>query len=122
MNVNPNDFGIDQSNLDNELCSLGSKMYEYGEAEGVLRVKVESAKADLETTEAVLDTDIRSSAKTTGTKITEAQVKNEIILRGEYREAVDKLLFAQNEYNRIRAALVAMGAKKDCLIALSYRD
>jgi hypothetical protein len=122
MHVNPNDFGIDQSNLDNELCSLGSKMYEYGEAEGILRVAVESAKADLEFTEAVLDTDIRMKAKESGTKTTEAQVKNEIILRQEYKESITKLLFSQDEYNRIKAALVSMIAKKDCLIALSYRD
>ena len=122
MNVNPNDFGIDQSNIDNELCELGSKMFTYGEAEGVLRVAVESAKADLEFTEAILDTDIRMKAKESGTKITEAQVKNEIILRQEYKQSIAKLLHAQDEYNRIKAALVAMGAKKDCLIALSYRD
>ena len=122
MNINPNDFSIDQSNIDNELCSLGSKMFQYGETEGEWRVNLDRDKSDLEFTEAVLDADIRNKAKESGSKKTEAQIKNEIIQDPLYKQSLDKLMEDQDRYNRIKAAMVALSAKRDCLIALSYRD
>lgn len=122
MNVNPDDFNIDQSNIDNELCSLGKRMYEYGEQEGKLRVAVDDAKNNVEFVEGALDASIRDQAKAAGTKTTEAQVRNQIISSPLYKDALSKLMEAQRSHAIIRAAFSAICAKKDCLIALSYRD
>ena len=122
MNFNSKDFNIDESAIDRELCQLGSKMFEYGQEEGKLKVGLEQAKSNLEFTEAVVDTDIRFKAKTEGTKKTEVQLKNEILLSDLYKSALVKYEDAQKNYNLVKAAMVALSAKRDCLIALSYRD
>lgn len=122
MNVNPNDFNIDETAIDRELCTLGSTIYTYGEIEGQLRVELEQAKSDLERVEAEMDSFFRLQAKETGAKKTEAQIKNEILLSDLYKASLVNLVDIQKRHNHSKAAMVALSAKRDCLIALSYRD
>lgn len=120
--INNKDFGIDESAIDRELCTLGSTMFNYGQEEGKLRVELEQAKSNLEFTEAAVDADIRLKSKADGGKKTESQIKNEIILSDLYRSALVNYEDVQKRYNMIKAAMIALSAKRDCLIALSYRD
>lgn len=122
MEIRKEDFEVDPTALDPQLCNLGQLMLSYGELETELRFEVESRVAKLDKYEADLDDFIRSEAKKEGEKLTEAKIKNQIISNKTRLEMVTGISEARKRHNMLRWAMKALEAKRDCLLAISYRE
>jgi hypothetical protein len=115
-------FTIDPSHIDLELCNMGKVMLGYGEIETHLRLEVERKEAALDKYKADLDTKIRTDASIAGTKMTEGKV-TAAITSDETRVAlVESLATSRRHHNMMKWAMIALQSKRDCLIALAYRE
>lgn len=117
-----NDFTIDPTELDRELCSLGRVMLQYGEIECELRLEVDRKGAALSKLEADLDDTTRLEMSKAGIKVTEKKVESGIQGNPERLAALESVSVSRRNWNMMRWAMRAIDAKKDCLIALSYRE
>ena len=122
FNLDPSHFSIDASALDRDLCSAGRIMLEYGVLEAELRTEVARKEANLDHVVASLDSEIRLKAKQEDNKITEAAIKNRIILAQEYHDALESLRRSRQNHNTMRWAMNALNKKTDCLISMTYRE
>lgn len=119
--VDENDFTIDRSDLDSDLCSLPRKILQYGEMDSQFRLAVENKKVELEKLEADLDSEIR--ANHVGEKRqTEVQIKNDIVRDNRYQILQKEILEVQLGWNTMKWIMNALDAKQQCLIALSYKE
>jgi len=116
------DFSIDPTILDVELCKMGRIMMGYGFVESQLRTEVERKKAALEHMEADLDTTIRLNAKEEGRKITEAAITAAIKGDMGREELLTSIRTSEQHFNTMRWAMRALQGRKDCMIALTYRE
>lgn len=122
FSLNENDFTIDPTNIDAELCNLGRVMLEYGQLETELRLEVDRKKASLDHLVAKLDAEVRTEASKTNTKITEKRIESVITGHPERQAAIESLALSNQYYGLMRHAMRALDAKTGCLQALAYRD
>lgn len=115
-------FSIDDTEIDRELCQMGSLLLSYGRAEAVLRVKLERQETELKSFEAELDSCIRHEVKVSGEKITEAGIAHKIVRNEQRLSMLMDIRETRRAYETMRWATRALSAKRDCLIALAYRD
>ncbi len=120
--LQPNDFTIDPSNLEYDLCNMARVMLDYGDIESELRAEVERKEASLSLLEAELDATIRVAAKDSPTRVTEGQIKNTIIRHSDRQALLTSIRSSRQNHNLIRWAMTALQSKRDCLINLSYRE
>jgi len=120
--LRPDDFTIDPSHIDLELCNLGRTMLEYGELETELRLEFERKDAALEKLEADIDMLLRAHFSNTGVKVTEKKLECEIARNVTRLAAVESKAVSNRHWNMMRWAMKALEAKKDCLVALAYRE
>ena len=119
--INEDDFTIDRSDLDSDMCALPRRILHYGEMDSRFRLAVESRKVELEKLEADLDAEIR--ANHTGEKRqTEGQIQSEIIRDKRYQTLQQQILEVQSSWNTMKWIMNALEAKKECLISLSYKE
>jgi len=117
-----NDFTIDPSHIDWELCNMGKIMLDYGEVEVRLRVEVEQKETTLEKYKADLDAKIRDDAANSGDKLTEAKITNTIIGDDLRLALVNSISQSRSNHNMMQWAMRALQGKLQCLQALAYRD
>lgn len=116
------DFSIDETSIDVELCRMGRLMIDYGHLEAALGLEVERKEATLTQLDAELDAKIRVAAKNSGAKVTESGITAEIRRTKERIFLVETLQNSRRNHNILKWAMRALQGKKDCLIALAYRD
>lgn len=116
------DFTIDPTALDKDLCALGRVMLDYGEIEAELRLEVDRKDAALERLEADLDTRCRVDLANQAEKVTEKKVEAAINAHPDRLAALDSLAVSRRNWNLMRWAMKALDAKRDCLIAMGYRE
>ncbi len=117
-----NDFTIDPTELDKELCNLGRVMLQYGEIEAELRLEVERKAAALTKLEADLDTSTRLDLSKAGIKVTEKKVESTVSGHMQRINWLESLSKSRRNHNMMKWAMKAIDCKRDCLIALSYRE
>lgn len=122
IEVPPRHVSIDESCIDADLCSMGKFLLYYGEIDAAIKIEVERKEAELDRLEADLDAQIRANASITNDKLTEARVKGLVTTNSNRLQLVESLLKSKKNYNMMRWIMAALNAKKDCLIALSYRE
>ena len=122
ITIPPRHVSIDESCIDADLCSMGRFLLYYGEVETVLRLEVERKQAELKRLEADLDVTLRADAKNNNEKLTEAMLASKIVLDARRQGLVSGLLKSQKNHNLARWLINALNAKKECLIAISYRE
>lgn len=115
-------FTIDPSEIDAELCRIGSRMLHYGELEGRLQAEVERKENRFKQWEAQMDTAIRQEAKATGEKITENGISSKINRSPERLKLLDSITESRRNHATAKAAHFALRSKRDCLISLAYRE
>ena len=118
--IDNKDFIIDQTIIDIELCNLAAMMMKYATEEARLRLQVDTLEEQIKKHEADIDSYIRTTKKEE--KPTEARIKGLIVTNERRQELVSELLDRQFEHNQMRWAVNALQAKRDCLVALAYRD
>lgn len=122
LTLEPEHFSIDETSIDRELCQMGSLLIAYGTVEVKLKVELERREAALQKLEADLDEDIRHEARNEGAKITEGIVAAKIRGSDRRAQALASIRDIRNRYEILRWATRSLQAKRDCLIALAYRD
>lgn len=122
VEISDEQLSIDPTNLDTDLCGIGKTMLQYGSLEARLRFQVDRAESHLKHVEAVADGVVRENNKAEGKKITEAQVKSLIPQFDEFKEALEKVQASRYNWNLARWVMNSLTAKKDCLLAMNYRD
>ena len=118
MEMGTDDFSIDPGSIDIELCRMAPLLMKYFEEEARLRLVMESKEGELERWKADLDDVIRTKLE----KATEARVKAETVKDDRTQKLKMEVLEAALLHNVANARVKALLAKKDCLIALAYRD
>lgn len=122
LTAHASNFSIDPTNIDSELCSLGRVMTEYAEVESILKTEVERKENQLARMEAEMDTALRTKAQSEGTKLTEKTIENLIKGNTERNNLIEDLRISRHNYNLMKWVMRSIASKKDCLIALSYRE
>jgi len=115
-------FSIDPSEIDSELCSIGPLMLRYGELEARLQAEVETLEAQFKKWEADKDLEIRNRAKEIGEKITEGGVSARIQSDPTRLARLTEIAESRRNFLTARSAHNSLRSKRDCLIALAYRD
>lgn len=103
---------IDKLDLDNELITHASKLYEVANAHSLAVSRRDSAYDDIKVVSAELDGIIREEFETEGTKYTEAKVQSAILLRPEYQDALArhrKLKFQTDALQALRESFHQRG-------------
>lgn len=120
--LKPEDFAIDTTLMERELCNMGSTMLHYAEIEVELKAEVERKETALVKLEADIDTNIRSTAAANNEKITEAKISTQV--KGDLvrLQLLEELATIHQNHNMMRWAMKALDAKRDCLLAYSYRE
>lgn len=122
ITLQPQHFSIDPGELDRELCQMGKLLIYYGEIETALRMEVERKEAALEKFEADFDSHVRFEHKAKNEKVTEKVVEAAVVSSEARQRLLESLRFSRSNHGMARWAMKALEAKKDCLIAMSYRE
>lgn len=122
ITLQQDDFTIDPSHIDSELCNMGWIMLQYGEVETELQLEVDRKKAQLEKLKADLYISIRETASKDGIKMTENQLASKVASAATKGALEEEIATSRQNHALIRWAMTALQAKRDCLISLSYRE
>jgi len=115
-------FTIDPTALDVDLCRLAAVMIEYAEVEVELGAEVERREAALQRWDADQDLAIRSTPGESGARVTETRIQSMVRVHPDRATLVERLVESKRNHNLMRWVMRAMQGKKDCLIALTYRE
>lgn len=105
----------DKNDLGNECEQFSEQFYKVGELFTKVVSLRDECEKDLKDLEAMLDRDIRSDSNKTNTKITEAAIKNLIILNDKYQEFSEKYLQVNKQVKSIENLKRTMEKKADML-------
>lgn len=119
LKIEPHHFTIDPSCIDADLCTIAALMLEYGSVEAYLRLDVESREAGLQKYEGELDVKIRDEGIT---KLTEGRIEAMVNSDTKRSALIADLGKAKLNLNIVRWATKALDGKRDCLIAMAYRE
>jgi hypothetical protein len=110
------EFQIRAHSLDKEWLSQPEIVHEYCTRMADAKRQLNDAKATLELVEAESDREIRLHPSRYGIdKLSEARIKNAVVLTESYREAYKELIERQHEHDVLQAAVTALEHKKRAL-------
>ncbi len=110
------EFRISAGCLDKEWLAQPERVYDYCTQLAEAKQQLNQAKATLELVEAEGDRDVRLHPSTYGIdKLSEARIKNAVILTASYRQAYKEVIQAQHACDVLQAAVTALEHKKRAL-------
>lgn len=109
------DLRIDHNALDIESIRQPQLFMKYSELAADARLEMDRIKELVEVVRAECDKKIRDDLGQQGVKVTEAIVANQIVLRQDYREVVDKLSIARHRWEILSMAVKAFEQKKSSI-------
>ena len=118
----PEDFGIDETMIDANLCQMGKLILNYGTIEAEVRLREGRLASELERITSLLDTQVRADFLAAGDKPTEAKVSHAISANEDYQAYVQALNQAKRDVAMMRWAMTALIHKSECLRAYAYRE
>ena len=114
--IDPTILQIDELRLDREWTRQPKLMWEFGERLADARRDHEAAKNVLEATAAEVDAEIRKDPKAFGLdKVTEAVVKNAVVLCEDYETTQAEVLQAKHRVDVLAAIVNALEHKRRAL-------
>lgn len=116
------DFGIDEDNLDAELCRMGQILCEYGEIFGELRAQLARDETIESRWRDAQDLEERKRPAPKGKKSpTEAKIKALVNGHEHVRAAEDKVNHTKRNLYKAENFYRSLHRKCDCLQALTYK-
>ena len=117
------DLYIDKGDINSSIVNHAQQFAWYATAYELCTLHESRAKDALEELEARLDHAIRMEADGANVKMTETKVKNTVLTRSEYKEALEAYRTAQLNAGLAKSARDAMVHRKDMLVTLgaNYR-
>jgi hypothetical protein len=116
------DFVIDENKVEGELCQAGKIMTKYGLLAAELKAQVARYKEHVESESSTVAIGIRHQASVSGSKITEAMVKEEVASHPQVRALKAALNRSELDHGKVDNMFKAIKSKVDCLIALAYHQ
>lgn len=109
-------LSIDQNKLDREWTDQPKRFYDYAIKLADARADQERSKVELDLAVAELDQAIRQEPERFGIeKITEAAVKNAILMTPRYAKYMKKVIAAKHRVDVLQAAVTALDHRKRAL-------
>ena len=118
------DFGINEDNLDGEVCKIAQNLSEYGLAYGLLKAQLACCEAQENRLEAHYDLWFRDPTKfplKAGEKLTEKRIKSLVVSQPAMQQAVDKTNLTKVDFFVIENLYRSLHRKGDMLEALSFK-
>lgn len=122
MQLQADDFAIDETAIDQTLCQMGRLILQYGTVEAEVKMRVGRLSAELERVRALLDGQVRAEFIRKEEKATEARIAHGITLNEDYQNYVKALTQAERDQAMMRWAMTALINKSECLRAYAYRE
>lgn len=116
------DFGINEDNVSVELCRIGMLLVRYGTIAGEVAANKERKEEERRLVRAQLDGAIRSQAETTGVKLSENRIKEQIIASQRYQKALTPLHILRADAIKTEHWWRSIVKKADMLNALAFRQ
>ena len=118
------DFGINEDNLDGEVCVISQNLCNYGEVYGLLKAQLAVHESDEDRLEAHYDLWFRDPTKfpiKAGEKLTEKKIKSLVASQPAMQQAVDKTNATKRDFYQVENLYRSLHRKVDMLEALSFR-
>ena len=122
VELNEQDFSIDETVIDATLCQMGKLILNYGQVEAEVKLRAGRLHSELERVKALLDTQVRADFAKSGEKATEAKIAHTITGNEDYQVYVNALNQAERDQAMMRWAMTALIHKSECLRAYAYRE
>jgi len=119
VTIDPNDFSIDEANLEGELCNAGVLLCYYGDLAAELDAKASNMKNLVDEARGLECINLRN--QNSGKKLTENMLEELIVSSKAYQVLRSTLVNAQKEALKAQNLFRAMNQRVECLKALSYR-
>lgn len=117
-----NDFSINDSNLDGELCRMGKLMVRYGGVASELGANLRRKEEEVKLVYAQVAGATRSTHEQNGTKVTEKSLDSEVIQSTQYQAALGQLHLVRADAVKADHWWRSISKKADLLQALVYRQ
>lgn len=116
------DFGIDEENLEREICRMGQILVRYGTIAGELQANLTRKEEYAKLIKAKVGGALRSQYETVGTRITEGKLADEVTAHVQYQEALTALHLLRAEAIQADHWYRSAIKKADMLNALAFRQ
>lgn len=120
ITIDPNDFSINEADVEGELCRAGVLLCYYADLAAELEAKASNLKNRLREAEAVAAIVLRNSSS--GPKITQGMVDDHLYTNVEVIAIRSSLVNAQKEATKTQSLFKSANQKVECLKALAYRQ
>lgn len=116
------DFGIDEGNLEREICRMAQILVRYGGIAAELGANLRRKEEYVKLIQARVSGALRSQYETQGTKATEGKLAEEVTQSSEYQNALASLHLLRAETVEAEHWFRSAVKKADMLNALAFRQ
>ena len=118
VELDPEDFAIDDQALDANMCAIGSKLYFYSNLSATLYAQAQRKKNKVEEVYA----EIAQLYRKDNEKYTEGNLKEKVSLYPSYISSKNDYIQSESDYKRVENLYKSMNKVADILISLSYKQ
>lgn len=115
------DFSMDETRLNYEICRMGQLLVRYGTVAAEQEANLKRKEEKVKLVQAQLAGAIRSQAEKDGRKLTEPQLKEEVINSQLYQDILNELHVLRADQAKTDHWWRAMSTKASLLNALAYK-
>jgi hypothetical protein len=116
------DMGLSDETLDQDMCAMPRVIAYYAELSAELYAQAARYKQRMEVSEAVASQACRKYAQSTGEKITEGGIREQVTLNGEVQETRAKYWTADAQHKKLDGFYRALREKASLAIAICYKQ
>ena len=116
------DFSIDEDNLNKEICRMGHLLVKYGDLAARMNTNLKRKEENVKYVQAKVAGVIRSVAESTGAKMTEGKLNEEVIVDASYQQALAELHTMRADALRAEHWWRSIVKKADLLNAMAFRQ
>lgn len=117
-----NDFQLDESNLNYELCRLGQLLARYGQLAAEQSTNLQRKEAYVKLVKAKVAGALRSEAEQKGKKMTENALEEKVIISDLYQQALQELHILRADAIKVENWYRSLIKKADLITALVYKQ
>lgn len=116
------DFGIDEGNLERELCRMGKILVRYGTIAGELQANLKRKEEHAKFIQARVSGALRSEYEKLGTRATEGKLAEEVTSHDQYQQSLSALHLLRAESISADHWFRSAMKKAEMLNALAFRQ
>ena len=117
-----NDFSMDESNLNRDICRMGQLMVKYGTLAAEQSANLSRKEEYVKLTKASLSGALRSQAEANGDKLTIPDLADKVTVHATYQQALSELHILRADSLKADHWWRAVVKKADLLNAMAFRQ